>query len=201
MTDTNDFTTPYLGRRLRFCLPHIMESYIQRSILFLSIIIGVTGCSEIIPIPAYNPGFTQSPINYHATQKYQVGKVIESPNIEDPTKCRLAGPMVPDSGVKYSEYLSQALQDELDRRNLLDLKSGKLIDLYIEAINVTTASHPGGWSISIKHSLEGRTNVVHITHPIYFSNAQARIACPEAAQEFPVAVRLIIEKLLNEIAL
>jgi hypothetical protein len=177
-----------------------MESSMRKIIFLLTISFGLTACSEIITIPDYNSNFNQSQSSANANQKYQIGKITVSPNIEDPAKCRLSGPMVPDSGIKYSEYISQAFQDELKNRYLLDLKTGKYIDLNIEAIDVTTAGQPGSWSISIKYTLEGRSNEVNVTHPIYFSNAQARIACPEAAEEFPAAVRLLLEKILNKIA-
>ena len=85
-------------------------------------------------------------------------------------------------------------------RNLLDLEVGKPIDLHIEAINVMTASDPGNWSISVKYTVAGRSDVANVTHPIHFSNAQASIACPEAAEVFPVAIRLLLEKILSDIA-
>jgi hypothetical protein len=171
----------------------------QRIIFLLTIILGLSGCSEIISIPDYRSDINQSHTSFYANQKYQIGKITESPNVEDPAKCRLAGPMVPASGIKYSEYIAQAFQNELKNRKLLDLENGKLIDLDVEAIGVTTASYPGSWSVSVKYTLEGRSNVVNVTHPIFFSNAQARIACPEAAEVFPVVVRLLLEKVLNEI--
>lgn len=171
-------------------------------ILIGCLILALTsGCS--MKAPPYQPDFNiVNDLNNEEVQDLNVGNFSsQDPKLD---KLSLRGsPMLSQHNNSYSDYLEEALKEQLKQANIFDPKSdieirGKLLENVVDAkgIVIGTANISAKFEV-VKGSVVKFDKVKTIKHE-WKSSFVGAIAIPKAAENYAKAVKILIVSLMSD---
>ena len=172
----------------------------KKIIVILFAMTSLTGCETTNSISykasASNVFAFQKKLNAEG-KKVSVGKVTVSNGVDEKPNCRLMGPIVVAPGKQISQYVKEALQEELMLANSFDPSSNIVLDAEIDELSFNSVS-PAGWKIGLKiQSNKSQGYKVAVDYKFDTSWTAAN-GCKNAADAFGPAVQELLKKIIED---
>jgi hypothetical protein len=172
---------------------NLWRNGMRKFFLLVTIIAGLTGCS-VVSIPDYNVTTNDLPNLAEPLNKIKIKS--EAATFDDAAwfMCRGTGYVRSKTKKTYTEYITDALKQEVKSRGFLDENSGIPFTIKLTHVEVSTALGSTHWNIDSTCSIAGKSFNVSTTFNGR-SSFSGFSACDRIAQYFEKAVRKHIEQI------
>jgi len=134
----------------------------MRYIVFVFTIIIEQGCT--FPVPSYHVSASNQKILENAAIQVSVVHDESDSNDTGWLLCRLAGPVKLGAGETFSEYIVNALKEELRKSGKLNDQGNKQIVAKIKRIDFSSALGATNWYIDATYKISGKDISISTVH-------------------------------------
>ena len=170
-----------------------------QKVCLLGVISVLVGCSTINSSP-----YRASPTNVVAVKQalgssdttLSLGSFSLAPGVEESLTCRLLGPIDVAAGKSVSQYVKEALQEELFLAGAYDPQSSIALSGQIERLGFSSVS-PASWDISLRISSNKSAGYVTDVNYGFGTSFDAYSACQNVANAFGPAVQELLRRVVQ----
>ncbi len=165
----------------------------RKLLLVVAVVVGLAGCS-IVSIPDYNVGTNDLPALTEPLNKVQIKSEVATFDDAAWFMCRGTGYVRSKTKKTYTEYIADALKQEVKLRGFLDENSGVPFTIKLTHVEVSTAYGSTHWGIDSICSIAGKSFGISTTFNGR-SSFDGFSACSKIALYFEKAVKKHIEQI------